>query len=158
MEPGSRRAAGSGSPVRRNTLREYLERGVEENRTSCHLNLFKEKNDVAPGLFCACAFVIYRRSVLTMWQGDTGSIHYSLGQLVVVTLQGHSGSFQGVPDLLAALEGRRRVPELVPLAPQLALCHRIVALPLGTVFLQRLVPSCDGREKQGKISRVSEKV
>lgn len=78
-------------------------------------------------------------SVLTVWQCNTGSVHYSLGQLMVITLQGHGGCFQGVPDLLAALEGRCRVPELVPLAPQLALRHRVVALPFGTILFQGLV-------------------
>lgn len=50
VEPGSRRAAGSGSRARRNTLSEYLERGVEENRTSCHLNLLIE-NVMLPWVF-----------------------------------------------------------------------------------------------------------
>lgn len=75
---------------------------------------------------------------------------------MVIALQGHSRGFQGVPDLLTALEGRRRVPELIPLAPQLALCHRIVALPLGPIFLQGLITPCDGKEKQEKIGACSE--
>lgn len=60
---------------------------------------------------CFCVF-----SVLTMWQCDTGSVHYSLGKLVVVAFQCHGGCFQGIPDLLTALEGRRCVPELISLA------------------------------------------
>lgn len=78
---------------------------------------------------------------LTVRQSDAGSVHYSLGQLVVVALQGHGGGLQGVPDLLPALERWCRVPELVSLAPQLSLRHWVLALPLGTVFFQRLVPS-----------------
>lgn len=107
-------------------------------------------------LFFPCHFTgsVYTLfSVLTMWQCDTSSIHYSLGQLVVIALEGHSGSFQGIPDLFTTLKSWCCVPELIPLAPQLTLCHRVVALPFGTIFLQRFVTPCDEEEKQGKIFR-----
>lgn len=80
--------------------------------------------------------------VLTVRQCDAGSIHYGLGQLVVVALQGHSGRLQGVPYLLASLEGRRRVPELIPLTAELALRHGVVTLPLGLVLLEGLIATC----------------
>ena len=89
---------------------------------------------------CVCACVRVRVCPpLTVGQGDAGSVYDGLGQLVVAALQGHGGGLQRVPDLLAAVEGGRRVPELVPLAAQLALRHGVVALPLGPVLLQGLV-------------------
>lgn len=75
----------------------------------------------------------------TVGQCDARSVHYGLGKLVVVALQSHRCSLQCVPDLLPPLEGRSCVPKLVPLGAQLALCHRVVALPLGTVLPQRFI-------------------
>lgn len=81
---------------------------------------------------------------LTMRQGDAGSIKDGLGQAVIVGLHGIGSCLQSIPDLLAALKGRCCVPKLIPLAAQLPVCHRIVALPLGTLLLQGLIATCSG--------------
>lgn len=81
-----------------------------------------------------------------MGQGDAGSIQDGLSQLVVVGLGRIGSSLEGIPDLLAALEGGRRVPELIPLAPQLAISHRVVALPLQPLLLEGLVASWAGQK------------
>lgn len=83
-----------------------------------------------------------------MGQGDAGSVQDGLSQLVVVGLGRVGGSLEGIPDLLAALEGGRRVPELIPLAPQLPVGHRIVALPLQPLLLQGLVASWAGQREK----------
>ena len=74
-----------------------------------------------------------------MWEGDAGSIHNGLGQSVVPCLQSVGRSLECIPDLLASLEGWRRVPELIALAAQLALRQGVVTLPLGFLRLQGLV-------------------
>lgn len=81
-----------------------------------------------------------------MGQGDAGSIQDGLSQLVVVGLGRIGSSLEGIPDLLAALEGGRRVPELIPLAPQLAISHWVVALPLQPLLLEGLVASWAGQK------------
>ena len=81
-----------------------------------------------------------------MGQGDAGSIQDGLSQLVVVGLGRVGGSLEGIPDLLAALEGGRRVPELIPLAAQLPISHWVVALPLQPLLLQGLVASWAGQK------------
>lgn len=110
MEPSSTRAAGSGCQARRSILSRYLKsRRAEENKTGSLLNLQGGESVSTRMLFCL--------RVLTMRQRDTGSIHDGLGQLMIITLERYSRSLQGVPDLLAALEGWRRVPKFIPLAP-----------------------------------------
>lgn len=53
--------------------------------------------------------------------GDARAVEYGLREFVVHLFGGNGGRPQRVPYLLAALEGGRSVPELVPLAAQLAL-------------------------------------
>ena len=74
-----------------------------------------------------------------MGQGDAGSVQDGLGQHVVAALESAGCGPQCIPDLLPALEGGRRVPELIPLAPQLALSHGVVTLPFRPLSLQGLV-------------------
>ena len=87
---------------------------------------------------------------LTMRQGDAGSVQDGLSQLVVIGLGCIGGGLEGVPDLLAALEGRCRVPELVPFAPQLPVGHGVVTLPLQPLFLQGLVAPWAGQKGQAE--------
>ena len=75
----------------------------------------------------------------TVWESDAGPINDGLRQLMVVTLEGLGSGLECVPDLLAALEGRCRVPELITLTAQLPVRHRIVTLPFGLLSLQGLV-------------------
>lgn len=76
----------------------------------------------------------------TVWKSYASSVDDGLSELVVVALEGLCGSLERVPDLFAALEGRCRVPEFITLAPQLAVRHRVIALPFGLLSLQGLVP------------------
>lgn len=85
-----------------------------------------------------------------MWQGDAGSVQDGLSQLVVVGLGCIGGSLEGIPDLLAALEGGRCVPEFIPLAPQLPIGHWVVALPLQPLLLQGLVASWAGQKGEAQ--------
>lgn len=79
----------------------------------------------------------------TVWKSYASSVDDGLGELVVVALEGLCGGLERVPDLFAALEGRRRVPEFIALAPQLPVRHRVIALPFGLLPLQGLVaPQC----------------
>lgn len=87
---------------------------------------------------------------LTMRQGDAGAVQDGLRQLMVVGLSCIGGGLEGVPDLLAALEGGCCVPELVPFAPQLPVSHGVVTLPLQPLLLQGLVASWAGREGQAE--------
>ena len=75
----------------------------------------------------------------TVWQCYAGPVDDGLGQFMVVALKGLGGGLERVPDLLASLEGGRRVPELIPLTAQLAVRHGIVTLPFGLLSLQGLV-------------------
>lgn len=83
-----------------------------------------------------------------MRQGDAGSVQDGLSQLMVVGLGCIGGGLEGVPDLLAALEGRCCVPELVPFAPQLPVGHGVVTLPLQPLLLQGLVAPWAGQKGQ----------
>lgn len=74
-----------------------------------------------------------------MWKRYASSVDDGLSELVVVALEGLCGGLERVPDLFAALEGGRRVPEFIALAPQLAVRHRVIALPFGLLSLQGLV-------------------
>lgn len=76
---------------------------------------------------------------VTVRQCDAGSIEDGLSQQVVITLKGAGRSSQRVPDLLPALECWRRIPELISLAAQLALSHRVVTFPFRPFSLQGLV-------------------
>lgn len=80
-----------------------------------------------------------RPCLLTMRQGDAGSIQDGLSQLMVVGFSSIGSSLEGIPDLLATLEGRRCVPELISLAPQLPISHGVVTLPLEPLLLQGLI-------------------
>lgn len=88
------------------------------------------------------------RSV-TVWECDAGPIQDGLSQQVVVALKGTGRGTQRIPDLLPALERRRRVPELISLAPQLALGHWIVTFPFRPLSLQGLVPPQSHWKKRG---------
>lgn len=107
-------------------------------------------------------FVARHGVVFTVWESYASSVDDGLRELVVVALEGLRGSLQRVPDLFAALEGWRRVPELIALAPQLAVRHRVVALPFGLLSLQGLVPPQRHYDKgqeglREKISGVSQR-
>lgn len=72
---------------------------------------------------------------------------------MVVALEGVGSSLEGIPNLLAALEGRGCVPELIPLTAELPVRHGVIALPFGLLFLQRLVTTeshCEGRKGKGE--------
>lgn len=81
-----------------------------------------------------------------MWKSNAGPVDDGLSKLVIVALEGLGSSFERIPDFLAALKGRRRIPEFIALAPQLAVCHWVVTLPFGLLSLQGLItPQCHYR-------------
>jgi len=78
---------------------------------------------------------------VTVRQCDAGPVEDGLSQQVVAALKGAGRGPQRVPDLLPALERWRRIPELISLAAQLALSHRVVTFPFRPLSLQGLVTS-----------------
>lgn len=76
---------------------------------------------------------------VTVWQCDAGPVEDGLSQQVVIALKGAGRRPQRIPDLLPALERWRRIPELISLAAQLALRHRVVTFPFRPLSLQGLV-------------------
>ena len=83
---------------------------------------------------------VRERMRVTVRQCDASPIKDGLCQQVVIALKGVGRGPQCIPDLLPALERWRRIPELISLAAQLALSHRVVAFPFRPLSLQGLVP------------------
>lgn len=80
---------------------------------------------------------------------------------MVVALEGVGSSLEGIPNLLAALEGRGCVPELIPLTAELPVRHGVIALPFGLLLLQRLVTTeshCGGERERGNSSKEQHKI
>lgn len=100
---------------------------------------------------CVCMCVC---SYCTMWQSYAGSIHYGLRQFQVIALCSQSCCSKCIPDLFPPIKGWSRIPEFIPLTPQLALRHGVFALPFRTFLLEWLVSSCE--EKQGAVHSGSE--
>lgn len=70
---------------------------------------------------------------------DTSSVEDGLRQLEVHGLCRHGRRPQRVPDLLAALESGRSVPELITLTAKLTLRQRHVRLPSNRLVAEREV-------------------
>lgn len=79
---------------------------------------------------------------VSVGQEDVGTVEYRLGELEVERLGGHCCGPKRVPNLLAAVEGRRCLPELVTFTPQLSFCERHVRLPTDCLVEQRVILSC----------------
>lgn len=72
-------------------------------------------------------------------QRNIRPIENGLRQLEVQRLGGYGGRPQCVPDLFAAVEGGRRVPEFVAFAAQLALGQRHIGFPADGFVAERMV-------------------
>uniref|UniRef100_A0A1I8HHF9 DNA helicase n=1 Tax=Macrostomum lignano TaxID=282301 RepID=A0A1I8HHF9_9PLAT len=104
----------------------------------------------------AAAQLVIAVSEESVRQRDTRAADDRLSQFVITGLQGGGGRLQRVPDLLAAFECRRGVPEFVSLRAQLTVGERLLRVPAnsltakGEIVAARLVY---GRERGPPVHR-----